>query len=269
MKAKLPLPTQELTNGAALSARSGVALAFGELLPASAPLPEGETPTRPEAEGATPHRQSQEQLVLLTRFRQMRDGLANAADAFRLAMPSYGLTPAFLATGDSFYTAASDSIDARSTALVAAIEATAQQDRDHHLARTSYAAFRRVARTVVPAGPGRIALGLDELPPHRMDALVESAERILTRAQTEPYAALLASATYDVERLTETLAAVRALAASITAREVAARDAKHATEARNAAFDNLRTFINQVRVLVSAMLRLNPHLRAPIGFTDR
>ena len=106
--------------------------------------PEGEEPEPPE-----PHHQSLEQLELLRTYEQMRAGLANADDTFRLLMPTYGLTPEFFVAGDSLHEVASDSIDARRAALAAALEATAAQQAANHLARTSYSAFRRVARPLV------------------------------------------------------------------------------------------------------------------------
>jgi hypothetical protein len=222
-----------------------------------------------EAPGGEPHvqhHQSQAQVELLLHYRQMRDGLASADDPFRLAMPAYGLTPAFLAAGDLLYAAAADSMAARLAAMAAALEATEQQEAAERLARTSYAAFRRVARTIIRSAPGRLSLKLDENPPLAKEAFVQSAESALAVAQSEPYATLLASATFDAARVAETLSAIQRLAVFITARKVAAKSAKHATEARDGAMDELRVYVQQMRADVSALLRLNPHLRAPLGF---
>ncbi len=223
--------------------------------------PEGEEPEPPE-----PHHQSLEQLELLRTYEQMRAGLANADDTFRLLMPTYGLTPEFFVAGDSLHEVASDSIDARRAALAAALEATAAQQAANHLARTSYSAFRRVARPLVQTPAGRVALGLDERPPHGMSAFAQSAEDALTAAQTEPYATLLGTATFGPDRITETLAAIRVLGSAIITRQLAADAATRATEARNAAFTNLRVFVNHLRVEVDTILRLHPYLHRPVGF---
>ena len=222
---------------------------------------EGETPEPPE-----PHYQSQEQLELLRLYEEMRTGLANAGDAFRLLMPNYGLTPEFLISGESLYEVAGDSIPARRAALVAAMEATMQQDAAKRLARTTYSAFRRVARTVIKTGPGRVALGLNEATPRHMAAFAQTAEERLLMAQNEPYLTLLAIGTFGADRITEALTAVRLLATSIAARQVAADAAKQATVARDAAFANLKVFMNQMRVNVDTIVRLNPHLARPVGF---
>ena len=89
---------------------------------------------------------------------------------------------------------------------------------------------------------------------------------VLPIAATEPYATQLALATFDADRLAETTTAVQILATAIHQREAAAAAARRSTEARNAAFAELRTHIHQLRVAVYAMLRLNPHLFTPSGF---
>lgn len=226
--------------------------------------PEGEEPEPPEP--PEPHHQSLEQLELLRIYEEMRAGLLNAGDAFRLLMPTYGLTPEFFVAGDSLHEVASDSIDARRAALAATLEATAAQKAAYHLARTSYSAFRRVARPLVQAPAGRVALGLDEKPPHGMAAFAQSAEDALTAAQTEPYATLLGTATFGPDRVAETMAAIRVLKTAIINRKLAADAATQATEARNAAFANLRIYISHLRVEVDTILRLHPHLHRPIGF---
>lgn len=229
------------------------------------PESEGEPP-EPESEPPAPHHQSQAQLELLRTYEQMRAGLANADDVFRLLMPTYGLTPEFFVTGDSLHEVASDSVDARRAALAAALEATAQQEAANHLARTSYSAFRRVARPLVRSAAGRVALGLDEMPPHGLSAFVQSAEDALTAAQSEPYATLLGTATFGPDRIAETMTAIRVMGASIVTRQLAADAATRATEARNAAFANLRVYVNHLRVEVDTILRLHPYLHRPIGF---
>ncbi len=228
------------------------------------PEPEGEEPEPPAP--PEPHHQSLAQLELLRTYEQMRVGLDNAGDAFRVLMPTYGLTPEFFIAGDSLHDVASDSIDGRRAALAAALEATAAQEAANHLARTSYSAFRRVARPLVQTPAGRVALGLDEKPPHGMSAFAQSAEDALTAAQTEPYATLLGTATFGPDRVAETMAAIRVLGNAIVTRQLAADAATRATEARNAAFDNLRVYVNHLRVEVDTILRLHPYLHRPVGF---
>lgn len=225
---------------------------------------EGETPETPEP--PEPHYQALEQLEVLRLFEEMRTGLANASDAFRLLMPNYGLTTEFLISGDSLYEVASDSIPARRVALVAAMEATMQQDAAKHLARTTYSAFRRVARTVIKTAPGRVALGLTEETPRNNAAFAQMAEERLMMAQNEPYLTLLTIGTFGADRITEALTAVRLLSTLIAARQVAADAAKQATVARDTAFAELKVFMNQMRVNVDTIVRLNPHLARPVGF---
>ncbi len=238
--------------------------------PASQPQPQGETApegeTPPATEPTHPHRQSQALRDMLVKYQQMRNGIDTADDAFRLLMPNYGLTSAFFIAGDSYYEVAGGSITTRLLAVAAAIEATERQEAAERLARTSYTTFRRMARTVIKAGSARVALGLDEAIPYSVADFAHSAATVLPIAATEPYATQLALATFDADRLAETTTAVQILATAIDQRQAAATAAKRATEARDAAFANLRTHIYQLRVAVGAMLRLNPHLSTPTGF---
>ena len=238
--------------------------------PARQPQPQGETApegeTPPETEPIYPHRQSQALRDMLVKYQQMRNGIDTADDAFRLLMPNYGLTPAFFIAGDSLYEVAGDSITTRLLAVSAALEATERQAAAERLARTSYVTFRRMARTVIKAGSARVALALDEAIPFSVADFAHSAAVVLPIAATEPYATQLALATFDADRLAETTTAVQILAAAINQREAAAAAARRSTEARNAAFADLRTHIHQLRVAVYAMLRLNPHLSTPAGF---
>lgn len=247
-------PAEQAQPGATAEPTTGVQ-------PSGQTEPEGEEPEPPE-----PHHQSLAQLELLRTYEQMRAGLTNADDVFRQLMPTYGLTPQFFVAGDSLHEVASGSIDARRAALAAALEATAAQEAANHLARTSYSAFRRVARPLVQTPAGRVALGLDERPPHGMSAFAQSAEDALTVAQTEPYATLLGTATFGPDRVAETLAAIRVLGSAILTRQLAADAATRATEARNAAFADLRVYVNHLRVEVDTILRLHPYLHRPVGF---
>jgi len=212
------------------------------------------------------HRQAVEQLDLLLRYQEMRTGLAGAGDAFHALMPAHGLTPAFLAAGDALHTAAKDAIVRRHRATSAAVEATGAQSAAFHLARTEYMSFRKVGRTVVTETSGRVALLLDEAVPNRMEVFAQVAESALVTAQQEPYASLLASVTLGPERIADMLAAVRALAAAMVARQIAAHRVTIATKTRNAAVDELRVFIYRLAVEVDTIVRAFPHLRTPTGF---
>lgn len=249
---------------AAITAPTADAAPTSQPQPQGQTEPEGETP--PETAPIYPHRMSQALSDMLVKYQQMRNGIDTADDAFRLLMPNYGLTPAFFIAGDSLYEVADGSITTRLLAVSAALEATERQAAAERLARTSYATFRRMARTVIKAGSARVALALDEAIPFSVAGFAHSAGTVLPIATTEPYATQLALATFDADRLAETTTAVQILATAIHQRQAAAAAARRATEARDAAFADLRTHIHQLRVAVYAMLRLNPHLSTPAGF---
>ena len=235
----------------------------------AAPAPSSEATKDEAAPVRVPrahHYQSVEQLNLLLRYQEMRTGLASAGEAFYALMPAYGLTPAFLATGEALYITVEDAIARRHVATVAAIEATAVQSAAYRLARAEYMGFRKVGRTVVTDAPGRVALFLEEAVSNRMDVFAQAAESALVAAQAEPYASLLAAVTLAPARIAEMLAAVRALATAIAERQIAAHCVTIATKARNAAVDELRVFVQRLAVEVDTMVRANPHLRTPSGF---
>lgn len=258
-----PAPVAEAAP-AAITAPTADAPPASQSQPQGETAPEGETP--PETEPIYPHRMSQALRDMLVKYQQMRNGIDTADDTFRLLMPNYGLTPAFFIAGDSLYEVADGSIATRLLAVAAALEATERQAAAERLARTSYVTFRRMARTVIKAGSARVALALDEAIPFSVADFAHSAATVLPIAATEPYATQLALATFDADRLAETTTAVQILATAIDQRQAAAAAARRATEARDAAFADLRTHIHQLRVAVYAMLRLNPHLSVPAGF---
>jgi hypothetical protein len=222
--------------------------------------PEPESPT---PESPTPHHKSQAQLALLRRARTLRAELEGADEAFRLLMPNYGLTTAFLAEGMARCDAADAAIAVRRLAMVAALEATEHQTEAHRRARAIYSAFRRVARIVVSGAPGQVALGLDEAPPAGIGDFVQSAGAALNVAQSEPYASLLTAATFGPERVEEAQASLQTLAAAITAQRAAQAETKRATDRRDAAIEAVRLFVNQLTVEIDAMVRQHPQLRAP------
>lgn len=217
----------------------------------------------PEPVSPTPHHQSQAQLALLRRARTLRTELEGADEAFRLLMPNYGLTTAFLAEGMSRCDAADAAIAARRLATVAALEATERQAEAHRRARAIYSAFRRVARTVVSGAPGKLALGLDEAPPAGIGDFVQSAAVALRVAQDEPYASLLTAATFGPERVEEAQTSLQTLDAAMKTQHAAQAEARRATDRRDSAIEAVRLFVHQATVEIDTMVRQNPQLRAP------
>ena len=112
----------------------------------------------------------------------------------------------------------------------------------------------------------RAALWLDLPIPGQIMLFVDTGREVLAVAKQEPQVTRLAAAGYDAERIDETLAIFSALDMLYDARQTAHLAAKNATEARNATEANLRTTIRQLRLEVSAVLRANPGVNAPVGF---
>jgi hypothetical protein len=247
--------TVVVTNGAAPVEPVGLAAARSEPAAlAASPAPQER------------HRQSQKQLAMLDAVEKMLTGLANADAPFQAAMVKAGLIEGYLAECRARYAAAEEAIEVRHVAMIEALAATEQMQAAEFQARAAYSAFRQIARTVVTSSSGRAALKLDERTPVHREVFLRTAEAALTAAQGEPYATLLSAATFDAERVAETLATLEPLMATATAQEIAHHRAKQATAERDAAMRELATVTRQIKVEVKTLVRRNPALTLPVGF---
>jgi hypothetical protein len=213
------------------------------------------------------HRQSQRQLVQLDEVAQMLNGLATADAAFQSAMAGAGLMEGYLAECNARCAAAEQAVEMRHLAMIEALTATEALAAANFQARAAYSAFRQVARTVVTSSSGQAALDLDETTPTDRAVFLRTATAALTTAQGEPYASLLQAATFGPERVTATLATLDVLASAATAQAAAQHRAKLATQARNAAMRELALVARQIKVEVKTLLRRNPRLAPPVGFS--
>jgi hypothetical protein len=128
--------------------------------------------------------------------------------------------------------------------------------------RTADAAFQGAM-----AGAGQMALDLDEATPAERATFLRMAAAALTTAQGEPYASLLQMATFGPERVAATLATLDVLADAALAQAAAQHHAKLTTQTRDEAMGELATVARQIKVEVKTLLRRNPQLTPPVGFT--
>ncbi len=212
-------------------------------------------------------RQSQKQLAQLDEVAQMLTGLSTADGVFQAAMTGAGLLDEYLTECNARYTAAEQAVEARHLAMVEALKATESLADANFQARAAYSGFRQVARTVVTSSSGQMALDLDEVTPAERAAFLRAAAAALTTAQSEPYVSLLKTATFGPERVAETLATLDVLASAATAQAAAQHHAKLTTQTRDEAMSALGTVARQIKVEVKTLLRRNPQLTPPVGFS--
>jgi hypothetical protein len=255
MLAEQRVPSGVMTNGAA---RVEVASVAALAAPLAAPAP-----TAPQAR----RRQSQRQLARLDAVARMLDGLTTADAAFQSAMAGAGLMEEYLAECNARCAAAEQAVEVRHLAMIEALMATEALAAANFQARAAYSAFRQVARTIVTSSSGQAALDLDEATPTDRAAFLRTAAATLTTAQGEPYASLLQAATFGPERMAATLATLDVLATAATVQAAAQHRAKLATQARDAAMHELATVARQIKVEVRTLLRRNPQLAPPVGFS--
>ena len=248
-----------ITNGVAPIEVAGVA-ALGAPLSASG---QSASPTEPQER----RRQSQKQLARLDEVAWMLNGLTTADAAFQSAMAGAGLMEEYLAECNARYAAAEQAVEARHRAMIDALTATEALAAANFQARAAYSAFRQVARTVVTSSSGQAALDLDEATPADRTAFLRTAAAALTTAQDEPYALLLQAATFGPERVAATLAMLDVLATAATVQAAAQHRARLTTQARDAAVRELGTVARQIKVEVKTLLRRNPQLSPPVGFS--
>ena len=235
-----------------------------------APSPSAtEEPTAPPPRAEEPtvvHRQSQKQLAVLEEMTLVLEGLADVDDAFRALMAAHGLTPARLAAALVLTQSAYAAVGVRRQADSAVALTAARQRAAWHHSRTAVVAFRQVARTIIQDEAGRIALAIDERLPYAHVAFATTVTEGLDGAEIEPYATLLAGAGYDAERIAELRALLAAFTLLATQHRAAQKAAERATAARDAAVNEVRVALRQIKAEVVALLRRYPHLSTPTSF---
>ena len=223
-------------------------------------------PPPPPEEPVVVHRQSQEQLAVLEEMTLALEGLADVDDAFRALMADHGLTPERLAAALVLNQSAYAAVAARRQADALVSAASAAQRNAYRQCRTAVVAYRQVARTVIRDEAGRIALGLDEPLPGTLLTFAAATAESLEAAATEPYVTLLAIVGYDAERIASLQALLAAFNLLAAQHRAALKAAERATAARDAAVNEVRVVLRQIKAEVYALLRRYPFLSTPTGF---
>jgi len=212
------------------------------------------------------HNQDYAQQLKLIELRNLVDGVESVPEPLHALLEAQGITSAYLATCRSYGDLQDAAIATRRQAIANKILAVQEQERADAFARFTYAALRKVTRTLLRNTADEIALGLDEEVPVRTDLFLTTARHAVATAKQEPYASLLAGATVGADRLEAMEGALDALTTLIHMRQNAEQAAIEATRARNAAADDVRRAARQLRVEIGAVLRQHPEITPPVWF---
>ncbi len=234
-----------------------------------APAPSAQEQSSGETPPANPvvrSSQNVEQQRLLIDTQTLLTGVEGVGEPLRSLLEARGITSSYLTTGRSYCEALDVAIVERCQRMAEQKAAVDQQAKAYVLARGGYASLRQVERTVVSDPAAEIALGLNEEIPGDTGFFVASASHAVAAAQREPYASLLAGATYGSEQLEEVAAAIAALSTLMQMRSDADQAASDATQMRNAAAAEVRRFARQLRLTIGLILRQHPELLRPVWF---
>ena len=143
-------------------------------------------------------------------------------------------------------------------------------------ARDEFDEFRLVARAVFPAMEDRANLRVMGDVPDDLQRFINMAHTAYTTAAQEPYAEKLAKRGYASDRLTSLHEFLDALAWLDAAHEAAAEetpaadpsaDAASGKEERDAAYNELKAFMKEIKGVARAAFRKDPDTLAKLGLT--
>ncbi|MBE2236923.1 MAG: hypothetical protein IAE81_03980 [Caldilineaceae bacterium] len=221
---------------------------------------ESKTPASPPLQQRADHYRQ------ITLVRRQLSSLRTANEAMAALLAAQGVSAEHLANLQAQLEEAEQSIDVRQEAIAAEQAAIAHVQRLFADATESLSVLRQVGRAVALSEAAHTDLHLDEPLPHSIDLFLPLARRSLSRAQQEPYATLLADATYTPARVATALAQVDALEAAIAARQQAHEVALKARQARDRTMTVLRRAMRPLRVQMKKILRSHPEMIRPAGF---
>lgn len=197
---------------------------------------------------------------------QALTGLAGASEPTRQLLTGAGIVPTCTTLCSSQREVVLALMEARQQAAAAERVAVDVQDRALAALQSSLGTLRGVERTLFRDDGTMIALGLNEELPRVDGAFVDRARFIVTAAEREPYATVLAGAAFSAERLAEITMEVDVAEQAVAARLAARNAAVTATRVRDEAFGELRRLMQQLRVQVNSVLRRHPEVERPVGF---
>ncbi len=189
-----------------------------------------------------------------------------AEPALAALLLEHGITPEYLAALEAQLAATLAANAARTDAIVAEKVAIKAMEERYAVALTALTTMRQVARTALPDRSMYSALGLRDPVSRRYGIFVGMAREALRAARAEPYASLLAAATYTPAQVEAALAQVDALEAALYARLHARTASTNAWKDRNRSVRDLRRMVRPLHVQMRALLRHHPEFVTPAWF---
>ena len=189
-----------------------------------------------------------------------------AEPALAALLLEHGITPEYLAALEAQLVATLAANAARTEAIVAEQVAIKEMEERYAVALTALTTMRQVARTALPDRSMFSALNLGAPVSRRYGIFVGMAREALRAARAEPYASLLAAATYTPAQVEAALAQVDALEAALYARLHARTASTNAWKDRNRSVRELRRMVRPLHVQMRALLRHHPEFVTPAWF---
>ena len=189
-----------------------------------------------------------------------------AEPALAALLLEHGITPEYLAALEAQLVATLAANAARTEAIVAEQVAIKAMEERYVVALTALTTMRQVARTALPDRSMFSALNLGAPVSRRYGIFVGMAREALRAARAEPYASLLAAATYTPAQVEAALAQVDALEAALYARLHARTASTNAWKDRNRSVRELRRMVRPLHVQMRALLRHHPEFVTPAWF---
>lgn len=128
---------------------------------------------------------------------------------------------------------------------------------DEETVRDDYAAFREVARAAFPKQADRIGLGLTGNVPHDLQKFITLAHASYTNAAKAEWTEKMTKRGYPPARLTTLNDAVTDLTGTDSQKAIAAGEAEQSTEARDAAYNDLKEYMKEIMGVARGVFRGN------------
>ena len=172
-----------------------------------------------------------------------------------------GYTPAKLDDGDALQTVAQAAFTQRQTSMAGQGHASAGLVGRAAEVREMYVDFRETVRAITDfTASDRVALKVNGTVPTDRQKLLTVARASFQAAQAEPYAGILTTYGYSPVVIGKALEQLDAYATADTDQNSAIGSATKATADRNAAFNELKAYMQQLRRLAKVALRKRPDL---------
>ncbi|MGD8814890.1 MAG: hypothetical protein PVI78_10505 [Anaerolineales bacterium] len=216
-----------------------------------------------------PHRASQDQRVVNTirEARRMILKLRELPEAAEM-MTSHGYDQTKLEEGLALCQAAFNAFDERSDRMAQKQHASAQLKEADLIAREIYADFKSVCQALFPEESDWTALAVEGTTPDDRNGFILKARDAYVGGQRPPYDQELGKYGFGSEVMQQAAATLDRLEAAEAAYRAEVELAKDSTKKRDAAADELRTWIKKFEAILKVVLKGKPSLVEILEHSD-